>query len=699
MSKFRLSLRSLCHLLCFAPLLLIARANDFESHLLNADLIILEEQTNLIVSGQKSYLMNFTVEKDITYQINNDQGIAWLDSIMIPEPLDPTYILHAPEIRENVGSISGLKVNRFSAVLEKTDGTVRTLQPTVRIHAERLIKTSLGEAFHHYYCLDGLEVGDILRISYSYTFLFKENWYKLFSTRVFFHSGFPKKSVSLTLSHPSALKIDTFLVNLAPPVFQDENGRKSYSWKMEDLPGCLNEPWSRPYRDLPNFTFSLKPYELIYEEFNSFKQQFVPLWLMLCFYRETDISVATVDHSIGAKDKDNLMYEKIAAKYRTMAGSDPSGLRSLQFFQRYMADSVEYKDAHDYYNNEENYKVHRPAIELQGGVMQDFAMEQIYAHMILKLGLNFFTAYPTDKRSGEISTRYFSPMYDNDVIFAAILKNEVTSYVLPRSEKNRYYVEELPFYYEDIPVMLVNSYDFGGYKLNILDSARIIRTPESLLADNTRKATSAATISIDSGTVDFQTSLTLKGQYATLCRFSYSDKPNDLTVNPRYHKRVCDISDQVILNKNEVSATQLLFPFTTKINCAYVCRDLVEKTTDGCVIHMDNWVNHVIPDGFSPDFRYTDFYPDFVGADNFTYELTFDHNVKLAGENKNIQLKREFGSYSFAIIQTAPDKLLMVSTFSLTSPAISKSVNSEVAEMMQAIEERRALDLLVQVVP
>jgi len=693
------SLRKILFFLFFFPALINAQSDDIEKQLTLSDVVILEERTNLVVSGQKSYLMDFTVEKDITYQINTEKGILFLDTILVPEPLDETYILHSPEIRKNVSSVSGLRVNRFTAETEKPDGSVKKLEPEIQIISQRIIKTSIGEANHYYYALNGLEKGDILKISYAYSFLFKENWYKLFSTRIFFHSRYPKKSFDLTLSHPAGLKIDTFLVNLEPPVFIDENDRKSYSWHRDNLAGCTHEPWSRPYKDLPNFTFSLKPYELLYEEFNSFRQEFIPLWLMLCYYRETDISVATIDNSIGAKDKDNLAYEKIAAKYKTLGGNDPSGLTALQYLQRWMVDSVKYLNSYDYYDNQENYKVHRPAVELQGGSLQDHAMEQVYANLILKLGLNFFTAYPVDKRCGEISIRFFSPMYDNDVLFAAVLKNNIISYVVPVSEKNHYYVEELPFYYEDIPVMLINSFDFGGYKVNILDSARIVKTPESLLADNTRKTISAVTVNLDSGIVAFKSALTLKGQYSTLCRPSYTGQPRDPTIDPLYHRRICDISDNVILKRNEVSATQLLFPFTTKINCEYECSDIIERTDSGYVLHINNWINHVIPGGFNAESRYTDFYPDFIGADNFTYELTFDQNIRISGANINIQQNRDFGSYSYSIIQADPNKLLLVSTLSIKHPVIGKERNSEVMEMVMAVNQRRKHDLTIEPAP
>ena len=687
--------RSWTWLFILLPTISYTQSNEFELSLSGADLVILEERTNCIVSGQKSYLMEFTVEKDIAFKINNPAGVAVLDTIILPEPFDETYILHAPHIRKNVSSISSLRVTKFIAEVEKPNGTKKILEPEIKMVSERIVTTSIGESNHYYYIFKELEQGDILKISYSYSFLFKENWYKLFSTRVFFHSRYPKLACDFTLSHPGTLKVDTSLVHLEAPVFRHENDRKSYSWHMENLPGCLGEPWSRPYEELPNFIFSLKPYELIYEEFNSFKQQFVPLWLFLCYHRETDISVAIIDNNIGAKDKDNLTYEKLAAKFITMAGDDRNGLKSLQYLQRWIVDSVKYEDSYLYYDNQENYKVHRPGIELQGGVMQDFAMEQIYANMILKLGLNFFTAYPVDKRCGEISEHYFSPMYDNDVLFAAVLKDNVISYLIPFSEYNQYYVEELPFYYEDIPVILVNSFDFGGYKVNILDSARIVKTPESLLTDNTRKVVSAVNVDLDSGTSSFTTALTLKGQFSTLCRFPYLNKPVDMTVNPRYHKKVWNISDDVVLTRLEPTPTQLLFPFTTKINAEYSSRNILEKMSEDFIVHIQDWVNHVVPEDYDPDFRYTDFYPDFIGADNYTYELTFNHPVKLDGENKNIQLTRDFGSYSFSIIQTAENKILIVSTFIIKNPVIPKEKHSEMIEMLNTVNQRRALDIRI----
>lgn len=669
----------------------------FQKYLDNEDVIVLEEKLGIIVSGKKADLIDVEVDKDVSYKINKPKGAAILDTLIIPEPFDETYILHAPEIRRNKSNISGLKVTRFSASVEKPDGSILAVEPKSKITSERMMTTSLGVSYQNTYYFDNLQSGDILKVSYSYSFPFRENWYKLFSTRVFFHSKFARLSYDFSLTHSSVLKIDTFLVNLEPPGFKEENNNKTYSWHMENLPGCLDEEGCRPYKELPHFIFSLKPYELLYEHFNSFKQEFTPLWYFLCYDREDDISLAVVDQTIGTKDKDNLAFEKIAKKYNTMAGTDPNGIKSLQYFQRWMVDTVRYNNSYQYYDNQENYKVSRPALELQGGIIEDYALESSYANMILKLGLKFFTAYPVDSRCGEMSEKYFAPMYDNDLAFAAILKTNILAYVLPSSEINRYNCEELPFYYEDIPVILIYSYDFGGYKINMLDSARIVRTPASQITDNVRKIRSMVNIGLESGTTDFKTSITLSGQYSTLCRFSYLNKPSDPTINPQYQQKVWEIAKDVSLKNLNAGKTDLYFPFTTVMMADYSCNSLIEKTNSGYEISLRNWLNHISPVNFDTLFRFTDFYADFQGSDSYMYELVFDQNISLLKTFQNISITNEFGSFSFAIQQQSENKILIASNFICKQPVISKENISQVNKIFQEINKCKTL--VISVVP
>jgi hypothetical protein len=362
-----------------------------------------------------------------------------------------------------------------------------------------------------------------------------------------------------------------------------------------------------------------------------------------------------------------------------------------------MIDSVRYNNSSLYYDNQENYKVSRPAPELQGGILQDYAIESAYAGMILKLGLNFFTAYPVDIRSGEMSEKYFAPMYDNDVAFATILKTNILAFVLPFSEINQYLCEELPFYYEDIPVILINSYDFGSYKLNMLDTARIIRTPPSRFADNFRKIRGLVSINLDSGTADFRTSISLSGQYSTLCRFSYLNKPTDPSINPQYNQKVWEFGQDVYLKNLNVAKTDLFFPFSTSITADYSCNSLVEKTYDGYSISIKNWLNHVIPSDYDTLFRFTDFYPDFLGSETYIFQLVFDQNISLTNTIQNISINNDFGSFTFSIQQQAENKIIVASIFSRKNPVIAREKISQVIKMFEEINCCK--NLVIQVVP
>jgi hypothetical protein len=277
------------------------------------------------------------------------------------------------------------------------------------------------------------------------------------------------------------------------------------------------------------------------------------------------------------------------------------------------------------------------------------------------------------------------------------LKSNILAYVLPFSEINQYYCEELPFYYENIPVILINTYDFGSYKLNMLDSARIVRTPASQFAENFRRVRSVATIDLDAGTSDFTTSVKLAGQYSTLCRFSYLNKPTDPTVNPQYNQKVWEIGQDVSLKNLNVAKTELFFPFSTSITADYSCNSLIEKTDEGYNISIRNWLNHVIPSDYDTLFRFTDFYPDFLGSDSYIYQLVFDQNITLLKTFRNISLNNEYGSFTLSIQQQSENKILVTSNLSCKNPVIGKEKISQVIKMFAEIN--RCKNLVIQVVP
>ncbi|MCD4664411.1 MAG: hypothetical protein K8R68_04005 [Bacteroidales bacterium] len=460
-----------------------------------------------------------------------------------------------------------------------------------------------------------------------------------------------------------------------------------YSWHFKNQPGCLDEPGSRPHTNLPWFSFTPKPYEFLYENYNSFKEEFIPFWYYLSYYRESKLRSAVVDYQIGSKDKDNLMFEKIAKKYINMAPDDSIGITRLRYLQRYVVDSAVYDNAYKLFNKEEEYKREHPGMEFSGGVIKEPNKEYIYASLIPKLDNMFFTAYSSDARSGYMSKEYYAPILDNEFMFAAVLKNKSLAYIMPKSDKRNLYCEELPFYYENAPAMLIFTYDFAGYKRNFENVLRIINTPGSTAKDNYRKTNCMAKANIAEDKITFSTRISLAGQYSTLTRFIYNEGSVDSTINPIYLEKVWDFGDSQKISSVTMGETDFYFPFRTMVNANYSVFGLIQKNENNVEINLSGWMKHIIYSSFKPNHRFTDFYSDFTGCDTYAFMLEFDQPVSFSEAPENIDIDNDFGTYIFNVKQLGENKLLINSYFTIKSHFVEKENIEQVARIFNVIEE------------
>lgn len=671
---------------------------DFSKALAYEDLVILDEKMDVSFIGAKAYLITIIIEKEISYKINSEEGIRTFSPFILPQPIDEIYQPHSSRIRNANQLFDELKISHFTSEIEKPDGTTNEITPEYSTIEERIVtdENLFGFIYKYAYSFNGLEVNDVVKIKYRIEFPFRSNWYRLFSVRTFMNSKYPRKNYELNWSHRNDLKIDTSFINLKSPQIIINDNKNTYHWKFKNLAGCLDEQGAHPYLELPWLTFSPKPYDLVFEEYNSFENEFIPLWQMLTLYREDKLVSAVIDNESGIKDKDNLKLEKIADKYIRMAPDDTVGITRLRYFQRWVADSVKYDDAYSFFNNDENYMRDHPGMELYEGIVREQNKEFIYASILPKIGNSYFSAYPTDIRTGSISRDYFSPMYNNDFMFAAILNNNSFAYLIPKSDRNNYYCEELPYYYENIPVFLMHTYDFAGYKRNFNQSVRISLTPNSSARDNYRKTNSLVKINLTNNLISFTTKVYLSGQFSTLTRFVYNDNPVDSTINPIYIKPVWEIGEKQSALKYEMESSQFYFPFKANISASYNIEDLLKNIAeDKLKIDLNGWIKHITYKNFNDSIRYTNFYPDFRGHDTYVYMLDFGQAINILEKPDDIEIENDFGKYIFNIKQTSENQVLINSYFLIKLDMVDKMDILQVGEIYRAIENIDHSELII----
>ncbi len=661
---------------------------EFENILQNEDIVILDENMKVSYVGEKAYFIDVVIEKEIEYKILTEAGNEYLDPFVLPQPFDEIYKPHAPTIRNALRLFDEIKISEFNARIIKPDGSTEEVASVREVQKHQIVTelNRFGFLYSYSYSFRQLKPGEILKIKYKYSFPFRFNWERLLSTRMFLVTKIPRKKFDLGWSHQYYLEVDTNFINGATPVIETKDNYIHYSWHFENQPGSLDEQGSRSHAELPWFSFTPKPYEFLYEHYNSFEEEFIPFWYYLSFNREAKLRDAVVDNQIGAKDRDNLMFEKIAKKYIIMAPVDSIGIARLRYFQRYIVDTVNYNNDFKLFNRDEEYKRDHPGMELAGDMIKEHNKEFVYGSMIPKLGNFFFTAYPSDTRSGYIGKEYYSPMLDNEMLFAAVLNNNTLAYLVPKSDKRNLYCEELPFYYENAPVMLLYTYDFAGYKRNFEDVLRRVNTPGSTANDNCRKTNCMAKVKIAENRIDFSTRITLAGQFSTLTRFVYNEGSIDSTINPIYLKKVWDFGDSQKISNITLGKTDFYFPYKTKLNANYSVTGLIENNDGVIEVDLSGWIKHVICKDFSIENRFTDFYPDFSGSDNYAIMLEFDQPVSIAEVPESIDIDNDFGAFNFTVKQMGENKILINSYFLVKSLFVKKENIERVARIFKAIE-------------
>lgn len=669
----------------------IAQVSDslFDSYSKSEDILILNEELDVNITGEKVAFMLANVTKKQTIVINNTAGISYFQPITLPERFDKLHINHSPSVRNLNWSFDNITINYFNAknhtnsselIVSKNVDKLRTLD----------IEGYFGTVNKYAYNIEGIDVGDTIVLEYSYIIPFIDNWIKLLSNRIFFHGKYPKKSFSINWCYDIHLVVDSAWINLDAPEVKVNNHKICYQWELSNLPGSLDEPGSRPYKDLPHFYFLPKSYDLEYTHFNSFKMEFIPPYFFAANDVQNKLYTEYWDNVIGTKDKNNSAYRKITDRYKRLLPDDTIGLTRMRYIQRYIVDSVRYDPAIEYYKRNENHLKERAGVELYAGSIKDNNLERVYGNIVHKLGLDLFTAYPVDSRVGEISRYYNNTVKDNDLLFGVVMNNKTLGFVIPRSDRNFYYFEELPFYYENIPVLLLHVLDYSNAldKRNFNTEFREIFTPVSNWKENYRKIQGAANVDLNYNTIDFQTRIILSGQYSTLTRNIYKSNPVDSTINPKYFDPIWNISEDVELKDITVKQGNFYYPFVTSIIGKYHSDNTIESKDSIHIIRPGSWFKLVFWDGISKNERFLDYYPDFVGSDQYSYMLNFNKPIELIDDSAcDINIKNDYASLVFKIKQTSPESILINLNYDIITRKVSKDDIIQVVEINSLINE------------
>ena len=658
--------RILFHLIFKAIVVLVLSISSlFAQDLMieNAAAVIEYDSIMISISGKKSSLMKIYFTRSFKVKIKSEEGVLAFNNFSIPESFDPLLFCHSPKDRNMGKHLASVIIEKYNVKIEKTDGQV--FNPEIDPQFESynsvdLMEDKFGNYDRYIFNIESLSKGDILEIQYTYSAPYAENIFNVLTFRTFFHGEFPVLSKDFVFIKEKSLEAEINSNFCDDPIVEHEK-KTTYSWHFNNLAGCMSEPGIRPYKSLPHVIISLRPYEMIYTLPSSFEERFIPFYAFGPAFRESRHLTIVRAMYDGVNSKQYIQIRRFIETRLENIPDDTSGYSQLYEIHNHIAENFEFDPDLEYFDRLD-VRDERLGDYLTAGVIRDRSRYNIYVGLIAGLDLNYFTGYLADIRTGVISESYFEPTISNDYLLIALLKTGSVQFIYPKKEKFGYYLNELPFYFENTKVRLIYLDDFRYIKSPIQEKFVSTQTPSSNSTDNTRKQSASVSVDVENLTIDFNASISLSGQFSTLGRGSYLYNSCDPTVNPLYCKKFWEsISPGTEPDTRNIQSVERDYPFRTMISTSFHNEKALQYANDTLSLDLSGWFPHIIDYNLKSGQRVLHYYPDFKNTDSFTYQVTFNKKVKVIDRLPDVQIKNTYGDLILKCVQKLDGTILLSS--------------------------------------
>ncbi len=686
------------------------------------------------------------VHKQMRLLYQDKEGIAAHGEITVPSSKDPAYEymdvplhkrdeLHRPKY-------FNLTIEYFLARIIRDGKTY----PTKVVHSiqteKQVYNANQIKAFSYSFSFPDLQAGDILEISYKYFLPFQFD-----RQRFFFHGDLPKQHSEFHYTFPAS---EYYIWNygnggqFTDSTYTDIRARSTvtYSWVNKQLAPCINEVGSRPHTDLPFAEYYA--HNKVYGTYaNDRLQEFKPyVWNYVAFDRiRFKNRVKRIGRRLSARE---IALNMFYGRYDSI----DSPLRKLEAMHNTIANGYRYKTEKDHFANTDprlgklenierevllrsynDYRYYQGVFDrlisdsqhniesfigntasrmeninncIEKELLRPSSRFSLYRGLLDRLDKPYTWVDLADARIGSLHPDVCMPTYGLEELYAVNVDGHLF-YLLPKKARTGYQLNELPFYYEDVPSMhidqLSENYD---HPTNVT----FYNTPNSSLEDNSRKSSVKVAVNTQENEMDFNAAIELNGQFSTLCRGRYQyEEIADSTINPRYHYRIFDRGElnydqKTVLQKTTSDKVDMSvdkqYPFTAKIKTDYRIDDQIkskgkkgeEANKNTYVISLTEWFKHIIHPSFTAENRQTTYHVDFPHRDTYNYLLTFDQPIQIADfKDLPLVLKNETGSYLFDITQNDAQSVLIRSDFQLQVDQVKPENADQLEALFQAIKK------------
>jgi hypothetical protein len=585
------------------------------------DIVILRED----VKFNFTFLYEKTLQKTVIIKILSDKGANSLDSLILPESFDiaenEELMTLGRAAKRKIPFIKKYDIKCFMARKITPHGAEK-IEPHYHADQVRWIKEN-GEFIDDYknrYSFKGLKKGDILEYSYEVGF------YPNYGNDIFYLSSkWPKLSTTFSYKYiaPNLYKNYKFVFtkNIPDSCIQtsSENIKEdicfvTQSINLKNLPRINYFINAFSSEEIPfiyfNFNYSIKLLD-----FNKYPVAGIP-----------DFSWTNTSPLQGGDTRFNIKRNTDTREFLKNIDSLKTDSTDYAFCKR-LVDTLNtfkyYSSNYLFYNDPRLYDVYSTEHLLKHRLVE-YKLINLYEGILNNKHLSFYVCKIQDKRLGDQNPLVrINKGYEN--IILAVRRNNTLAFIIPRYNGLKYFVGELPFYYEGALVATFPS-DYNNKKENQYSKQfKFYRTSKSNYEQNVRIEDCEVRLVQDSGIEHLKIQEHLNGQFSTLLRPKYLNELVDSTVNPIYFKRCidkpsCTNKSEKLIYKSEE------FPFRHIFECSATCR--LENANE---LNLSGWFSFLLSGKTIPEKPTHNYYFDFPFTD--TYNFTIKSSKKISALN------------------------------------------------------------------
>jgi hypothetical protein len=634
----------------------------------NADLIILDEHINL-------NLLNFSklIQKTCILKVNTESGVQQMATLTLPESFDKAGDgLQMPHTfsETNTPFLYDFKIVYFAARKLKKNGTIEnctTDYSTKKIYWIAENGDHISD-YNYIFKFNNIEVGDI--VEYTYQIEFKGGYS---FNHFYFNSTIPKQNTEFTIiCFPHPLDYDFICnINVADSSFQKINTAargETPKWKCTyryknlkpinyPLNSCTGK--SLPHLYLDNRRYGRGPH---FEW--RFRSEVVKNEKA---YNRQHASIRKFISNLPKTDSTNREIFLLALN---------KNLNDLKFAS---AESMNYGE-------EAQYTVNSSVWLTKGKLIEEF-MKEVYEEILDEADIPYKIICLHDKRLGELKSHFRAePKYER--YFFAIPNNNNLLYMMHRENGLKYYIGEIPFYYEGVTAAILlhhNTTTTLHDSSDSLENYKFFRTQSSTENENVRAENALLKVNLDSSTINVLIKENISGQFSTIIRSLYLNETIDSTINPIYFKK-CITKPNSAASQIKLISKSDYFPFKYSFNCTEKIA-LLSKSE----IPLKDWFSFTYNKKIIPQRPNFDYYVDFKYTDTYSYMFEFNKPTEVINVNdftKSINNKY-FDLSSKLVKQTEAGYLLsvMLKVKQSVIPEIEGEVLLEIANSLDELND------------